>query len=449
MVELGAGLMLKKTRVRLQHCCENRNGIIDSKGKIMRIVMVVFGTWGDVRPNVVLGKALQKVGYRVLLVAAEEFSRWVRGHGIAFAGLGINIQVMMESLASDSTNPLKAIRTVNRVVGPALVQMGNAIATVVKEGDALLVNEGSLSLVNGIVEKYNLHLIHINLQPLAPTRELPGLGMPVLPSWMPLRGVYNRWTGRLNQRIRWSLFGTRGNQLRTEYFALPKQTWSKHRADLDATASLLLVSRHIVPPPADWQPYQHITGYLFDEDKTWEAPCDLLNFLERGEKPVYIGFGSMGDRKPEATTRLVLEAVRQSGKRAILLSGWAGIGASDLPKEVFLLKYAPHPWLFPRMAAVVHHGGAGTTAAGLAAGTPSIVVPFFGDQPYWARLVHILGVGTKPISRSKLTAVNLASAIYEATSCQAMQNRAIELGKKIAAEDGVGEAVKAVRAILG
>lgn len=431
----------------LQYFCINIE--IGSKGNIMRIIMLALGTWGDVRPNAVLGKALQKAGYQVLLVAAEEFRQWVQARGISFAGLGINIQVMMESLAVDSTNPLKAIQTVNRVVGPALVQMGKEIAAVVDDGDVLLVNEGNLGLVDGIVEKYRLHLIHINLQPLAPTREFPGLGTPVLPSWIPLHGVYNRETARINQRIRWSLFGARGNQLRTEYFTLPKQTWAKHRGMLDSTPSLLLVSRHIIPPPADWQPHQRVTGYLFDEDKMWEAPCDLLNFLESGEKPVYIGFGSMGDRKPEDTTRLVIEAVRHSGKRAILLSGWADIGSSDLPKEVFLLKYAPHHWLFQRMAAVVHHGGAGTTAAGLAAGTPSVVVPYFCDQPYWAQRVHGLGVGTKPIPRSKLTAANLASAIHEATSSQAMQNRALELGKQIAAEDGMGEAVNAVRAILG
>jgi sterol 3beta-glucosyltransferase len=411
----------------------------------MRIVIVAFGTWGDVRPNVALGQALQNAGYEVVLVAAEEFRGWVEGRGLTFAGLSVNMQAMMESLASDSTSVLKTIQTVNRVIGPALVQMGVEIAAAVREGDALLASEGGLALMNGIVEKYGLRLIHINLQPQAPTREFPPISVPGLPEWMPLRGAYNRAAGRLGQRIAWSMFGGRGNQFRAEHLGLTKQTPAKHWAMLDTTPSLMLVSRHVIPPPVDWPPHYRVTGYLFDDDDTWEAPQDLLNFLNEGEKPVYLGFGSMRDRKSEATTRLVLDAIKSSGQRAILLSGWAGIGATDMPKGVFLLNYAPHSWLFPRMAAVVHHGGAGTTGAGLRAGVPSIVVPYFGDQPYWAQRVYDLGVGTKPIPRTKLTAEKLAAAIHEATSNRDMQAKAKSLGENIAAEDGVGEAMKALK----
>jgi len=415
----------------------------------MRIVMVAFGTWGDVRPNVVLGQALQKEGYAVVVVAAEEFRQWVESRNLEFAGLSANIQAMMEALASESTGVIKTIQTVNRVVGPALVQMGAEIAAAVQPGDALLVNEGALGLVNGIVEKYDLRLIHINLQPLAPTRDFPPISAPNLPEWMPIRGAYNRAMGRMGQRISWSLFGSRGNTLRAETLNLPKQTPAKHLAMLNSTPSLTLVSRHVVPPPADWLPHNRITGYLFDDDPAWEAPKNLIDFLAAGEKPVYIGFGSMGDRKPEATTRLVLDAIQRSGKRAILLSGWAGIGAADMPKDVFLLNYAPHSWLFPQVAAVVHHGGSGTTGAGVRAGVPSIVVPYFGDQPFWAQRVYDLGVGAKPISRGKLTAEKLASAIIEATSSRDMQENAKILGEKISVEDGVGEAVKAIREFLG
>jgi UDP:flavonoid glycosyltransferase YjiC (YdhE family) len=411
----------------------------------MRIVIVAFGTWGDVRPNVVLGQALQKAGQDVLVVAAAEFRQWVEGHGLAFAGLSVNIQAMLESLASDSTNTFKTMQAVNRIIGPALVQMGQEIALVVKEGDALLANEGGLGLLNGIVEKYHLRLIHINLQPLAPTREFPGLAMPVLPKWIP---AYNRGTGRLSQRITWALFGKRGNELREQHLGLGKQKSANHRAILDSTPSLTLVSRHVISPPADWPPHQRITGYLFDDEGDWAAPQDLTDFLAPGEKPIYIGFGSMGDRQPEVTSRLILEAVQRSGKRVILLTGWAGIGAVELPKNIFLLRYAPHNWLFPRMAAVVHHGGAGTTASGLRAGVPSIVIPFFGDQSDWAWRTHALGVGTKPIPRFKLTAENLAAAIHEATINRAMQEKAVELGAKIAAEDGVGTAVETVQKLL-
>jgi UDP:flavonoid glycosyltransferase YjiC (YdhE family) len=277
-----------------------------------------------------------------------------------------------------------------------------------------------------VLWKHKLRLIHI-MQPFVPTSEFR-MGLPVLPL-MPMRNTYNRLSYSLVRRGGWSMMGKGGNQLRTQHLGLAKQTWGKHRAMLDATPSLLLVSRHVISPPADWPPHHRVTGYLFDDDSAWEAPPDLLNFLAEGEKPVYIGFGSMRVKQPEATTRLVLEGVRRSGKRAILLSGWAGIGALELPKDVFLLDYAPHSWLFPRMAAVVHHGGAGTTAAGLRAGVPSIVVPILADQPYWGKRVYELGVGAKPIPRGQLTAENLAAAIQEATSNRAMQTGATELAE--------------------
>jgi UDP:flavonoid glycosyltransferase YjiC (YdhE family) len=248
--------------------------------------------------------------------------------------------------------------------------------------------------------------------------------------------------------------GKNGNQIRTGHLGLPKQTWAKHRCMLDSTPSLLLVSQHVLPRPADWQPHHRITGYVFEDENGWVAPQDLLEFLADGDKPVYIGFGSMRERNPEETTQLILDALKQTGKRAILLSGWAGIGASNmanasnLPDDVFLLKYAPHSWLFPRMAAVVHHGGAGTTAAALRAGVPSVVVPMMSDQPFWGRRVHELGAGTMPILRSRLTADNLAAAITEATTNRGMQEKAAELGMKISAEDGLGQALSAIRELL-
>jgi len=417
----------------------------------MRIVIVATGTWGDVRPNVVLGRALQNAGYEVVVVAAEEFRQWVEARGVGFAGLSINIQAVLDMLvASDPglISTFKTMKTMNRIFKPSTLQAGKEVAAVVREGDALLVIESGSYLTNGIVEKYGLRPIHINMQPFLPTREFPAMGIPAMPAWMPMRGAFNRLTYGLLRQGSWSMMGQRGNDLRTEFLGLPRQTRAKQEALVDVTPSLLLVSRHVIPPPADWQPHQRVTGYLFDEDRNWEAPQDLLDFLAGGEKPVYLGFGSMRVKQPEETTRLVLDAVKRSGKRAILLSGWAGIGAADMPKNVFLLNYAPHTWLFPRTAAVVHHGGAGTTAVGMRAGVPSIIVPILADQPFWGQRVYDLGVGTQPISRGKLTAEKLASAIIEATSSRDMQENAKILGEKISVEDGVGEAVKAIKEFL-
>jgi UDP:flavonoid glycosyltransferase YjiC (YdhE family) len=410
----------------------------------MRIVIVAVGTWGDVRPIVILGQALQKSGYDVLLIATEEFRVWVQARGINFVALSVNLQALADI---DMTNPLKAIQTLRRFVAPTLVQMGKDIAAVLREGDTLMLSEWVLGVLNGIVEKHRTRLILINLQPLLPTSEFPPSFMPPLPAWM---SASNRAMGYLFQWFTWLIYGSVGNQLRTTYLSIPKQTWTGHRAMLNSTPSLLLASRHVVPVPADWKSHQRVTGYLFDEDDAWQAPQDLLNFLDAGEKPVYIGFGSMSaiDKHPEMTTRLILEAVSRSGRRAILPNDWEGIGALDLHKDIFLLKYAPHTWLFPRMAAVVHHGGAGTTASGLKAGVASVIVPVIIDQPFWAQRVYELGVGTKPIPRRKLTAEKLAAAITEATTNRAIQDNVTELSRKIAAEDGIDEAVKTMHEFL-
>jgi UDP:flavonoid glycosyltransferase YjiC (YdhE family) len=159
---------------------------------------------------------------------------------------------------------------------------------------------------------------------------------------------------------------------------------------------------------------------------------------------VYVGFGSMSSRDPQKTGHLVLEALARAQQRAVILCGWGGLQMTDLPPHTIAVDSVPFSWLFPRCAAVVHHGGAGTTAAGLRAGVPSIVIPFFADQPFWGRRVAELGVGPAPIPRKKLTAERLAQAIELAVGDRDMRRRAAELGAKIRAEDGVAQAVAIV-----
>ena len=142
-------------------------------------------------------------------------------------------------------------------------------------------------------------------------------------------------------------------------------------------------SPSVLPKPPDWGEDVHVTGYWFlDEDTSWTPPPALIDFLDRGPAPIYVGFGSMGSRKPEETADMVLQALAQTQQRAMLISGWGGLRKAALPDTVYMADSIPHAWLFSRVAAVVHHGGAGTVAAGLRAGVPSIVIPFFGDQPF-------------------------------------------------------------------
>jgi UDP:flavonoid glycosyltransferase YjiC (YdhE family) len=209
-------------------------------------------------------------------------------------------------------------------------------------------------------------------------------------------------------------------------------------------------SPSVVPRPDDWPDWHHISGYWFlDRDPSWSPPEPLQRFIESGPKPISIGFGSMVGRHAQRLVEAAVEAVERSGQRAVLIGGWAQVEGMHVPDSIFKIDAVPHDWLFPRMAAVVHHGGSGTTAAGLRAGVPSVVVPFFGDQPYWGRRVHALGVGPKPIQLKALTAEKLAAAISEAVSDEAMSERAAALGARIRAEDGVGSAVDFIRGYLG
>lgn len=188
------------------------------------------------------------------------------------------------------------------------------------------------------------------------------------------------------------------------------------------------------------------TGYWFlDEDPKWQPPADLVDFLEKDQPPVYVGFGSIGNPiQAEQTTRLVVEALQRAGQRGLLATGWSGMSKTvELPPQMYMLESAPHSWLFPRMAAVVHHGGAATTAAGLRAGVPNIIIPHGNDQFAWGRRMWELGAGAKPIPRKKLTAENLAEAIRAALSQEIKENVQI-LGQKIRTEDGAVTAAKVI-----
>jgi sterol 3beta-glucosyltransferase len=206
----------------------------------------------------------------------------------------------------------------------------------------------------------------------------------------------------------------------------------------------------VISPPPDWPETAHVTGYFWlDTADGWQPPLALQAFLDAGAPPVYVGFGSMTGQDPEKLGTLVLDALHQCGQRGVLATGWGGLHTGQLPPDVFVLDSAPHAWLFPRMAAVVHHGGAGTTAEGLRAGVPSVIVPFIVDQPFWGARVRALGAGPAPVPLKKVTPARLTQAIHSAVTDAGMRQRAQQLGAVLRAEDGLGCAVQHVRQHLG
>jgi UDP:flavonoid glycosyltransferase YjiC (YdhE family) len=248
--------------------------------------------------------------------------------------------------------------------------------------------------------------------------------------WQLCRRPVNGWRGRLG--------------LPDHPFLGPYRRMREERRPL-----LYGFSPAVVPRPADWDPWVHVTGYWFlPEPAGWQPPDELEEFLGDGPPPVCIGFGSMRPRDPEALSDAVVGALRRTGRRAVVQAGWAGLGAADEP-GILVAGEIPHSWLFPRAAAVVHHGGAGTTAAALRAGRPSVVAPFFADQFFWGRRVARLGVGPPPIPQRHLTAEKLATALRGALEDAGMRDRAAALGRRVDREEGVERAAGVLDAHLG
>jgi UDP:flavonoid glycosyltransferase YjiC (YdhE family) len=315
--------------------------------------------------------------------------------------------------------------------------------------EAVISQFTSAAYMVSIAQKLNVPHICMLLQPaLLATRDGRVATNPVIPERV---SILNDWMARLIiEPASWSLYGDITNQFRADTLGLPPMNARQFVDAFRATPMVLGYSPHIAATPADWPDNIYTSGYFFpNESSSWQPPELLTQFIEAGTPPVYIGFGSMTGRDVNAFTQLVIEAVRLSGQRAILAAGWSGLGGKmTLPDTIHRLDSAPHDWLFPRMSAVVHHGGAGTTAAAFYAGVPQIIVPHMADQPFWGRKVHALGVGPKPIPRPNLTAQRLAAAINEAVTNPEVKSRAEKLGAVIRVEHGLENAVAFIQKYL-
>ena len=408
----------------------------------MRITLFTIGTLGDTQPFVALAIRLRQDGHRVTLAARPDFAGLAAAYGLDFAPLGHPYQPFITGAAEASAigsghllNQLRYGLSQRRYFFDQLDQDAWRAA----QGAEAIIYKYSWITGYSLAEKLGIPCAAAMFFPLTPTRAFPSF-------------VFGRGTDRgpLLNRLVWSLTGqvvwqsTRqaDSKLRRDLLGLhPLPFFGPYaRQQREGIPVFYAYSPAVLPPPADWPTRMQVTGYWFlDPPPGWQPPADLLHFLQAGPPPVSIGFGSMPSRDAEATLHLVLRALDLSGQRGVLLGGWAGIGKErTLPERIFSVESVPHSWLFPRMAAVVHHGGAGTTGAGLRTGIPSILTPFIADQPSWARQVYALGVGPAPLPFQTLTAERLAQAIREAVTNPAMRRRAAELGRQIQAEDGLG-----------
>jgi sterol 3beta-glucosyltransferase len=424
----------------------------------MKLLILTSGSRGDVQPFIALGQGLQAAGHRVTLCTHASFEAMIREHGLEYAFLNDDLLRLADTelgrgALEAAGGPLGLIKTMaelSRQIGPAQRRMLDEELAAAQGMDAIIYHPKAMGGLH-IAEKLGVPGFLAVVAPgIIPTGAFPQFMLPTLP----LGAAYNRLTYAFFDQMTAASLGV-VNRWRREVLKLPpglRSPSALRRTDGQPVPALLGYSPLVVPRPTDWPETIAVTGFWFlNQPADWSPPADLAAFLEAGPPPVYIGFGSMAGRSPERLMRVALEAVAAAGCRAVLATGWGGLKAAGIavPPSVHVLAAAPHDWLFPRMAALVHHGGAGTVAAGLRAGKPAVMVPFFGDQPFWGRRLAALGVGPAPIPHKQLTGPRLAQALRAVTGDVALRQRAAALGAALRAEDGVGQAVAFINRHVG
>lgn len=415
----------------------------------MNITMLAIGSRGDVQPLVGLGLGLQSAGHDVQVATHTEFDKFIQSRGLPFFPMQTDSRECLASEAGQDSmeggaSPMRSLLDFARMMNTALEQLTVDTLAACQATDMIIYSPLGSFIAPHVADKLKVPTIAAVLAPMHRTRAFPSYGAPTTRN---LGGLLNLLSYFPAEALVWLPYRSTINNIRQELLNLPPIPWWVNYARQweKQTPAICGFSPAVVPKPADWGENVDITGYWFlDGEVDWEPSADLADFLAAGPPPVYIGFGSMSTRDPEQKTEIALKALSRTGQRGLFVTGWGGLRAAELPGHVLQIEAAPHDWLFPRMGAVVHHGGAGTTAAGLRAGKPTIIIPHFADQPFWGQRVMDLGVSPPPIPQQKLSVDRLAEAISVAMNDESMQQRAVDLGNQISTEDGIGCAVEVI-----
>jgi UDP:flavonoid glycosyltransferase YjiC (YdhE family) len=412
----------------------------------MKISIVAVGSRGDVLSYVALALGLKRTGHSVQLIAAPEFQDYVHGKGLEFASISTSPNTIFEEdIAWPGRNVIHSARFFKHHIVSYVRRNFYELFESIGSVDAIIYSPLAHAAIH-LAEFKQVPAIGAFLQPLTPTHGFGPTHLPPLSDRTPFKGRLNWLRHWWNSKAHFYLLQEILNECRQEVLSLPPLPWHKYaNADSERNRILYGFSNHVVPRPPDWHKDIRVTGYWFMDSDNRQPPEDLVSFINAGPPPVYVGFGSMIDRKPHLLTRIVAGALSEAGQRGILATGLSESLLADLPENVFPARGVPHDWLFPLMSAVVHHGDAGMTATGLRAGVPGLAVPFASDQAFWGSRLEQLGVGPGPIPRKQLTVDNLAEALRSMTNSQACRDNAHKMALKISVEDGVGTAVKVIK----
>lgn len=414
----------------------------------MNLTVVAVGTRGDFEPHLALALGLAQRGHRVTLAAPVDFEPRVRAHGVSFYPIRVSFRRIYTTdagaaLLGCDDKPLRFLRALRRVVHPIAEQVIADIRQACRGADAVYYSLLALPACY-VAREMGIPSIATSLQPMGRSRLAPS---PLYSFRVPLPGGLNLLTHLVMEQLFWQL--VRPLIQPRMQTALP--VWG-HFSQLYRSRSPVLLgySPSVVPRPSDYAPSLHVTGFWTPpREEGWQPPSSLVQFLSAGPPPVCIGFGSMNTARIDRMMPTLLRAIAETGNRAILLTGWwePRMAAEALNHGLYVAESVPHAWLFPQVAAVVHHGGAGTVAAALRAGVPSIVAPFFFDQWFWGHRLHRQGLGPPPLSARTPSLDALKRTLQGVVGCSnGVHGRLAALSRQLRAEDGVGNAIAASEA---
>lgn len=411
----------------------------------MRVLIATAGSMGDVAPYTGVGARLRDAGHRVTIAAHESFAGLIADAGLELLALPGDVRAIQASRGGRAMHrhgtglrgQLDLARLARRQVG----QLADGMLAVAAHGaDVLLLATTTAPLGYQVAEALGVPSAGLFLQPVEPTGDFP----PVTTGTRTFGRAGNRAAGALTRTVARQVYDRPARRLR-ERLGLPPVALEAvdRRQRAQHWPALHGYSPAVVPRPADWRPGLDVVGYWWPARPAgWRPAPELEEFLAAGPAPVFVGFGSMAGGYGRQRSELVAEALRRAGVRGVVQAGWAGLSAYG--PDVLTIGPVPHDWLFPRMAAVVHHSGAGTAAAGLRAGVPAVPVPMIADQSFWAARLVRLGAAPVAIPARRLTARRLAAAIAAAVGAPRYRQRAGRIAARLAAEDGAGAVVTLV-----
>ncbi len=413
----------------------------------MRVQVNAFGTEGDVRPFVALARGLRAAGHAVALCTPSGFEPLLGEHDVERLVMDDAALDLIRGAMPTMRGPRDTVRVARRMTAAMRrMMLDEWRATRAWQPDLIVYHPKCLGALH-VAERLDLPaVVSLPLPFLTPTAAFP---VPVIGHW-PLGPRANRASYAVN-RFPMLAYGSMINAFRREVLGLaprPRVDDLLRRGDGSPVPVLYAFSRHLVPVPEDYPAHVHVTGpWFLDHDRAWQPPEDLQDFLQSGPAPVYVGFGSMGfGRGREERTARLTAAVHAHGRRVLLATGWGGLAAARTTRQRHVIRSAPHDWLFPRTAAVIHHGGAGTTVAGLRAGRPTLICPFLGDQAFWGHRVHEMGAGPAPVPL-RLRLAPLHHAVGRLLSDPTLTATADRLSGLIRSEDGVANAIRVIATV--